>query len=342
VEGGYWMKAFWKVFSVSIVFFSIAIFLGSYSYLKVHEHRMYSNIDSENYKEENTNANIFKGKSENKEKSIENKTYSSLSEAFKDSDRINIIFLGMEDSRTDTIMLASFEQETKKVDIISIPRDTYIHRKGYDQAEQRKINAIYGDHGVGGVKKAVSYILESIPIHHYVMMDYKGVESIIDSIGGVEVVVPFHMKYKDPTANPPLNIDIKEGRQVLNGKESLEFLRYRKENNHRGGYIDGDLGRIKAQHEFLKSFIGKALSYRLPVVIRESFNNVKTDIKFTEGLAYSTNAMGIKDKDFIFKTLPGEGEFKRANGKLLSYFTYDVLETKKLLEQIYKVKPPKY
>ena len=286
---------------------------------------MYSNIDSENYKEENTNANIFKGKSENKEKSIENKTYSSLSEAFKDSDRINIIFLGMEDSRTDTIMLASFEQETKKVDIISIPRDTYIHRKGYDQAEQRKINAIYGDHGVGGVKKAVSYILESIPIHHYVMMDYKGVESIIDSIGGVEVVVPFHMKYKDPTANPPLNIDIKEGRQVLNGKESLEFLRYRKGNNHKGGYIDG-----------------KALSYRLPVVIRESFNNVKTDIKLTEGLAYSTNAMGIKDKDFIFKTLPGEGEFKRANGKLLSYFTYDVLETKKLLEQIYKVKPPKY
>ena len=107
----------------------------------------------------------------------------------------------------------------------------------------------------------------------------KGVENIIDSIGGVEVMVPFNMKYEDPTANPPLNIDIKEGKQVLDGEKSLEFLRYRKGNNNKEGYIDGDLGRIKAQQQFLKSFVDKALSYRLPVVIKKGFDYVKTDIK---------------------------------------------------------------
>ena len=51
----------------------------------------------------------------------------------------------MEDIRTDTIIFASFDPDTKKVNVISIPRDTYIHRKGYNIGEQRKINAIYGE-----------------------------------------------------------------------------------------------------------------------------------------------------------------------------------------------------
>src|SRR5699024_6202399 len=153
-------------------------------------------------------------------------------------------------------------------------------------------------------------------------------------IGGVEVMVPFHMKYRDPTSKPPLNIDIKEGKQVLNGKQALDFLRYRKGNNNRG-YIDGDLGRIKAQQQFLKSFVNRTLSYRLRVVIKKGFDHVKTDMKLMEGLAYSKSAIGIKDDDFSFITLPGEGEFKRFNGKLLSYFTYDSFKTKRLLENIY-------
>lgn len=266
------------------------------------------------------------------------KNYSSLTEAFKDSNRINIILLGMEDIRTDTILFATFNSLSKQVDVISIPRDTYIYRKGYNQGEQRKINAIYGEHGVEGVKKAVSHILGGVPIHHYIMIDYKGVENIIDSIGGVEVMVPFHMKYEDPTANPPLNIDIKEGKQVLNGKKSLDFLRYRKGNNNQGGYIDGDLGRIKAQQQFLQSFIDKVLSYRLPIVVKKGFDHIVTDIKLWEGLTYSRKALGIKRDDFTFITLPGKPELKKINGKILSYFILEPSEIKRVMEEIYNVR----
>lgn len=320
------MKNFWKVFIVSFVFFAIAIILGSYSYVRSNKDKSYSNINIGEYKKEDIST-IDK----------ENKKYSSLSQAFKDSNRINLILLGMEDIRTDTILFVSFDPIDKKVNIMSIPRDTYIHRKGYNKAEQRKINSIYGDHGIEGIKKAVSHLLERVPIHHYVIMDYEGVEKIVDSIGGVEVMVPFHMRYKDPTAKPPLNIDIKEGKQLLNGKESLDFLRYRKGNN-KDGYIDGDLGRIKAQQQFLQSLISKVLSYRLPVVIKKSFNYVKTDIGLVDSLSYSKKILGIKQEDFKFLTLPGKAEFKRYDGKLLSYFIYDSIETKKVLEDIYNVK----
>ena len=326
------MKTFWKVFIVSFLCFSIAIVLGSYSYLKINQSSLNSNIGGGQY-----------GIGEDREDSSkeEDKAYSSLEEAFKDSSRVNVVLLGMEDVRTDTIMFASFDPNDKKVDVISIPRDTYIHRKGYDSAEQRKINAIYGDHGMEGVKKAVSHILEGVPLHHYIILDYEGVTNIVDYIGGVEVMVPFHMKYRDPTSKPPLNIDIKEGKQILDGKKSLDFLRYRKGNDNREGYIDGDLGRIKAQQQFLQSFVEKTLSYRLPVVIKKGFDCVKTDIKLMEGLAYSKDAIGIKEEDFSFMTLPGEGEFKRFNGRLLSYFSYDSFKIKKVLENIYKVEPPK-
>ena len=157
------MRTFWKAFILSSIFFFVAIFLGSYSYLKINDRKINADIDIIEHQ---------RVKDENIEKPKEEKNYISLKEAFDDSDRINMIVLGMEDVRTDTIILASFEPIKKKVDLISIPRDTYIHRKGYDQAEERKINSIYGAHGVEGVKKAVSHILEGVPIHHYIMVDW--------------------------------------------------------------------------------------------------------------------------------------------------------------------------
>jgi len=325
------MKTFWKTFILSIIFFALAIYLGSYSYTKINKEEYYTNIGIVTEEKENKSENI-------KENIKKEENYNSLQEAFKNSRRINVLFVGLEDIRTDAIIFASFNLENKKADLISIPRDTYIHRKGYNKGEQRKINAIYGSHGISGVKKAVSYLLEGVPIHHHIIMNYKGVENIIDSLGGIEVVVPFHMVYKDPTANPPLYINIPEGKQLLNGKQSMNFLRYRKGNTKKSGYIDGDLGRIKAQQQFIKSFVKKALSYKLPLVVKKGFEHIETDIKLIDGINYATKAMGIKIEDFNFQTLPGESEFKRIDGQLFSYFTPDFLEAKRLLEGLYKVK----
>lgn len=341
MEGDYCMNFFWKVFAVSFVFFFVAIFLGSYSYIKINEENLSSNISGGfsigNQEEQEGQEEAEKMVEENLSK--ENKTYQSLAEAFKDSDRINVVLLGMEDVRTDTIIFVSFDPEEKEANMISVPRDTYIHRRGYDLAEQRKINAVYGDHCIKGVKKTVSYIFKEAPIHHYVMVDYEGVEKVIDSIGGVEVVVPFNMKYDDPSSDPPLHIDIREGRQTLNGENALKFLRYRKGNND-VGYVDGDLGRIKAQQEFIKSFIDKSLSYRLPTVIRNGYDHIETDISLFKALNYARKLLKIELESINFDTLPGKAEFRRYSGRLLSYFIFNNEETQRLLEDIYNVKTP--
>lgn len=327
------MKVFSKVFIVSFICFFIAIFIGSYSYVKEKNINLKTDMGSGFYEKIDISKSIIK-KLEIEPKEPE--VYSNLKEAIEKSERVNFLIMGMEDVRTDTIIFASFCPSTKKISLMNIPRDTYIHRKGYDTAEQRKINSVYGDHGVLGLKKTVSYILEDIPVHHYVMLDYKGVEKIIDQIGGVEVDIPFKMKYKDPVAIPPLNINISPGKQILDGKKSLEFLRYRKENNNKGGYRDGDLGRIKAQQQFIQSFIEKSSDNALTVV-RKGFSHVKTDVSLLDLLSYGRKSLGMNKDDFEMITLPGDPEFKKIGKKVLSYYSYNKLETKKILEDIYNV-----
>lgn len=333
------MRSFVKVFILSFFLFILSLSIGSFAYIKDKGISLENDVVSEESEEEiNEEKNIFDSivtKLETERKEPE--SYSTLEEAFEKSNRINFLIMGLENVRTDTIIFASFCPDSKKVDLINVPRDTYIHRKGYDAAEQRKINSIYGDHGALGVKKAVSHILNNAPIHHIITIDYEGVKKIVDALGGVEVNVPFHMKYIDPYDNPPLYIDIPPGNQLLGGENALKFLRYRKGNNNKGGYADGDLGRIKAQQEFLKSFIDK-VSDNLITTIIKGFNHVKTDINLFTAISYGRKALGMTKDDFNMRILPGKAEFRKIGKKVLSYYIYDKDDITKMLNEIYNVK----
>ena len=324
------MKHFLKVFSIAFICCMIVVGAGAFTYFKFYDAEA-SQILSGEEKEGNDEINF--GEKDKDERD-------PLQQAFKDSKRINGLILGMEGPRTDTIMFASFDPKSKKVDMLSIPRDTYYLRPGpkYESAGKRKINSIYGDHGVEGVRRAVSDILEGVPIHHYIMLDYTGVERIVDIIGGVEVNVPFDMYYHDSADNPPLLINIKKGNQTLGGKKSMEYLRFRQNNDVTVGYPDGDLGRIRAQQNFMKSAIKKSLSFKnLPAVIRTVFNYIKTDATLTDMLIYTTNVIGMDLEDVNMSTIPGVPEYINVNGRRLSYFVHDDEKTEEFIRKLYNV-----
>ena len=316
------MKKITKIFIISFICFAIAMSLGSYSYVKKDDKKLENKIG----------GSLFIPKSK------EIKYYKDLEEAKGNSTRINFLIMGMEDIRTDTIIFASFCPDTKKIDLINIPRDTYIHRKGYNNPSQRKINSVYQDHGISGVKKTVSYILEDLDIHHYINLDYEGVEKIIDELGGIEVDVPFNMKYEDPMSDPPTKIDIKKGKQILMGEDAMGFLRYRKGDDE-NGYVDGDIGRIKAQQDFISSFISKSLEDPI-TVIKNGFGHVKTNISLFDSISYGRKAVGMNKDDFSIRILPGKSEFKKVNKRILSYYIYNKKETNEIIKDIYNVKDP--
>ncbi|QZY54748.1 LCP family protein [Crassaminicella profunda] len=318
------MKTFLKIFAIAFFCFIVAIGAGVLVFSKFYKEPPTDVVVSDTGKIDNTEIVDSNGEEEVEEEKSE------LEKLIENSKRVNFLLLGMEGARTDTIVFASFDPESKNVDLVSIPRDTYYERKGYNAADEKKINAAYGDDGVEGTMSAVSNVLGGVPIHHYVKVTYTGVERIVNSLDGVKVNIPMNMDYDDPYAKPPLHIHLKKGTQSLDGKHAIQFLRFRKGNNG-GGYPDGDLGRIKAQQQFMKAAMGKVLGFRLPVVANTVFKYVKTDMELSDMGVMAKNAIGMKKENLKAYSLPG----KAANQNHLSYFLHDQNEAENLMKEIY-------
>ena len=219
-------------------------------------------------------------------------------DAFRDAEKVNILLLGVNGGLTDTLMLVCLDIKNKHVDLISVPRDTYFHREGYYGDAEHKINAAYRKNPVNSAK-AVSEVLFGMPINYYMVLEYEGVAKIVESMGGVPMDIPFDMKYKDPLDKPPLIIDLKKGEQILDGDQAVQFLRYRK------GYIDADIGRVKAQQQFMKNAFKRCLSLDLPRIAQTVCNNVTSDISFKKALYLARKGVGISEEDITTYTMPG-------------------------------------
>ncbi|MDD4089137.1 MAG: LCP family protein [Tissierellia bacterium] len=294
------MKRFFKVFFISLICFSLIV-AGGLFWLNgsITDGR----VDA---------SDIFKILSNDKD------------------DRINVLVLGLENTRSDTIMIASYDTKNKTGDVISIPRDTYIDRDGFINNGNNKINSVYSVKGIEGLSEIILNIT-GIKIDKYVTIDYDGVRAAVDAIGGVEVDVPFHMRYTDPYADPPLDINIEPGEQLIKGDRAMEFLRFRK-TNYAGysGYTNGDIGRVEAQQGFVKAAIKKALTYRLPLVVKEVYPYVDTDFSLTEATSLAVGSLGLSAENVNFYTLPGTAQTR--NG--ISFYILDYLATKDLIYSI--------
>lgn len=249
-------------------------------------------------------------------------------EAFTDTKRVNLLAVGVNDGLTDTIMLVSWDMDTNKVDLISVPRDTYYERPGYSSPGQKKINAAYSsDDGIVATANAVSDVLMGIPINYYAVIDYEAVEAIVDGVGGVPIDVPKAMRYDDPYDDPPLHIDIPAGQQTLDGEHAVQYLRYRH------GYANGDIGRVEAQQVFMKSLFSQCIDNGILDSAKLITSNVKSDVTLGAASKYALKAMGLENDSITTYTIPGEGQYI---GKM-SYYVYDVEKTKEMLTSIYQI-----
>lgn len=299
------MKSFFKTFMVAFLIFSI-IFGGLVVFIlksKNEENSFASNI-----------SDMISGDDSNKEI-----TFLLMGVDSKDVSKAK-------GQRTDTMMLCRYDDTTGKISILSIPRDTMAVIRG--RKNKGKINHAHAYGGPDLSVKAVRDLL-GIDFEYYVRVDYKIVEDVVNLIGGVEVDVPMDMKYSDPTADPPLKINIKKGKQLLKGEKALEYLRFRK------GYINQDLGRIEAQQQFMKSAIKKSLNpmniIKLPKFINTYFENVDTNIPLELIAKFALKAKNVDTENIQMATLPGQP--KSISG--VSYFIHNEGETQEIVDSMF-------
>jgi len=253
-------------------------------------------------------------------------------EAFSGTDRVNVLLLGVAEKNTDTIMLASYDTVNQKVDLISVPRDTYYARSGYKNYAYNKINSVYRTEGVVGIATAVSELLYGMPIHYYAIVEYSDICKVMDAIGGVYVDVPFRMKYDDPTAEPELHIDIPQGHVKITSENVEQYLRFRHGNPGYQSYYNGDLGRIQTQQAFVKLVIKECLKLKnITSVIKVAMDNIDSDITYEAVVNLAQKAAGGLNADSISSyRLPG----KDATLNGLSFWVIDDSQVYSMLEGI--------
>ncbi|MDR0853136.1 MAG: LCP family protein [Clostridiales Family XIII bacterium] len=254
---------------------------------------------------------------------------SDFSKEFPDSKRVNVLLLGTNHGLSDTIMLMSFDTALKRVDQISVPRDTYYERPDYPGAAYQKINSVYETEGVQGIADAVTDVLGGVPIHFYAEITDDGVAHVVDSMGGIDMDVPMDMDYEDLDQN--LFIHLKAGQQTLSGDQAVQYLRFRK------GYVTGDIGRVDAQQGFMKEAFKQSIGFGFPKVASTAIKELTTDIGKKMSVRLGTEAIGMKAEDFQSWTAPEDPNPVRQNNGA-SYYYVDRPAALEMMREIYSMK----
>lgn len=226
------------------------------------------------------------------------------------------------DGLSDVMLLIKFDPDTKKIVMLSIPRDTRTEIEGFGV---KKINAANVDGGPALTAKTVSNLLGGVGIDRYVRINVLGVSKLIEALGGVNVYVPKDMKYRDDSQH--LYINLKAGQQHLNGEQALQLLRYRHDEL-------GDIGRIQRQQMVIRALIEQTLNPKtltqLPQILNVVKENVDTNLSVEELVALLGFGSKINRSNMQMLMLPGRfsenGEFnasywipqERAIAKLMS------------------------
>jgi len=181
-----------------------------------------------------------------------------------------------DEGRPDTLMLALVDPENVKVNLISIPRDSYVQIPGRNHKE--KINHAYS---LGGTELTIQTLEEwlDIDIAGHVAINFNGFRELVDLVGGVDVYVDrsiIYDAYSDGT-----HIRLKKGQQVLDGKNALDFVRARLDN--RGPrYYTSDYLRMERQHLVLKELAKQLVSVKtlpkLPQIQTILGENISTSL----------------------------------------------------------------
>lgn len=161
----------------------------------------------------------------------------------------------------DSLILLTFNPNTLSSTILSIPRDSYVPIMCFSGQKKNKIThaAWYGEECMMDTIENFT----GIPIDYFVKINFKGVVKLVDTLGGVEVDVPYAFCEQDSNRKFGNNtIYVEQGLQVLNGEQALAFARNRHTwpeycGAHYSNYVSNDFIRGQNQQTVIRALLNK-------------------------------------------------------------------------------------
>lgn len=219
-------------------------------------------------------------------------------------DHVTILFIGVDSgeeiennkSRSDALLLATFNKDSNTVKLLSIPRDSYVYipEAGYST----KINHA---HAFGGARATVETVEEflNVPVDYYVRVNFNAFVDLVEAIDGIWYNVPYEISEPN-SGNKRDSIHLYPGYQHLDGEETLALARTRKH--------DSDLQRGRRQQEILMTIADEVLStsslLKLDDVMTAVGKNMSTNLKMPEIRGFFSYAL---DGDIEIDTLNLDG-----------------------------------
>lgn len=224
-----------------------------------------------------------------------------------------VLLVGTDESgsNTDTLMLLLIDRKSGKINLLSIPRDTYVVSPFTGSG--CKINSVYAMNGGGeeGMDALMAYVAccTGYRPDGYVLVKLTLFREMVDLMGGIEYDVPCDMYYSDPAQD--LYIDLKAGKQKLNAEQAMGLVRMRH------CYTTQDLGRVETQRGFIQAAVRQWVSvlkaYKLPSALRLMRKFSTTDLSTRNFLWLAVSLLKCGTRDMASYTLPGawDGRYYR-------------------------------
>ena len=240
-----------------------------------------------------------------------------------ESEPFDLLVCGVDNSKrlTDVIIVARVDMQNNCINMLQIPRDTYIG-EGYATG---KINAVYSADGIDGLRGMIAERF-SVEAEHYVTVTLDAFREIVDDLGGVQLDVPQRIVFtKDKI--------IEKGQQTLDGERAEWFVRYR------AGYALADIGRMGAQELFLRALAlaaSRKSGAELALIAGKRLSEIDTDLTLAEILRLvSEFSGGLGTPEITSHIVPGEG---RMVGGYAVYMPYEE-QTAEMIAEIFGDKP---
>ena len=240
-----------------------------------------------------------------------------------ESEPFDLLVCGVDNSKrlTDVIIVARVDMQNNCINMLQIPRDTYIG-EGYATG---KINAVYSADGIDGLRGMIAERF-SVEAEHYVTVTLDAFREIVDDLGGVQLDVPQRIVFtKDKI--------IEKGQQTLDGERAEWFVRYR------AGYALADIGRMGAQELFLRALAlaaSRKSGAELALIAGKRLSEIDTDLTLAEILQLvSEFSGGLGTPEITSHIVPGEG---RMVGGYAVYMPYEE-QTAEMIAEIFGDKP---
>lgn len=205
---------------------------------------------------------------------------------------------GKETSRSDTIMIASYNPDTESYKLTSIMRDTYVEIPGHGK---NKINAAFAFGGPELLRQTIKENFD-VSLQYYSIVDFEGFVRLIDEAfpAGVEVDVEKRM-------SEGIGVTLEPGVQKLDGQHLLGYVRFRHD-------AVGDFGRVERQQKVIKEVRKEFASIqtlpKLPKLVGVLTPFINTNMDTGDILFMGKGLISKDNRNIDTMRIPVEGTFE--------------------------------